>query len=565
MDNNNKYEDVATMRVMEENNNHGHVDFVNEEEQLAGYVEVDFVNEEAQHEQLDGGKEDLSRYVKELTVLVNNAINEITDLKQWILAQYSTHFQELQTIVAVKKSLAEISALKEFITVHCSARFDELDNIVRGQQSSLDVVKGSLKLIEVAVCTKPTNDNPKPSHDAATEKKDEDSNPVITIEDEKEEEQDPTQSKGKCKACDSDYESELDKDKEVANTDLVFSDGDYEYHADDVNKRICQTINNLNMQIKQAAPKPILPDAWTNIQNLGKSSDFSNPMRFLNSNYRRDSKSRTMEEDFQSLNAMSGSASVSAKRSRSVLPKGIKWNFPVTSDMKLDLAELQAIAYVYHPEKDKSKRLVKSRGIEAYRADFDTLTPGQMINHKIVTLVCMRANWVQENYNRGSVWYLPPAFADDVFLGKTIEELIDIYCKDWMPSYPRLKYIYVSINTSSDHWFLMVISMQLQTIYHLDSYCGIGDVKPRRATISIISRTLQKMAHGIPNCGHRNNAAVSVIDWLDRDQTFTPNIQGELKENMIRVKTAAILVLGLYNDMWTFIEEEAKNFWALIN
>jgi hypothetical protein len=176
---------------------------------------------------------------------------------------------------------------------------------VRGQQSSLDVVKDSLKLIEVAVCTKPTNDNPKPSHDAATEKKDEDSNPVITIEDEKEEEQDPTQSKGKRKACDSDYESELDKDKEVANTDLVFSDGDYEYHADDVNKRICQTINNLNMQIKQAAPKPILPDAWTNIQNLGKSSDFSNPMRFLNSNYRRDSKSRTMEEDFQSLNGIS--------------------------------------------------------------------------------------------------------------------------------------------------------------------------------------------------------------------------------------------------------------------
>jgi hypothetical protein len=43
MDNNNKYEDVATMRVMEENNNHGHVDFVNEEEQLAGYVEVGFV------------------------------------------------------------------------------------------------------------------------------------------------------------------------------------------------------------------------------------------------------------------------------------------------------------------------------------------------------------------------------------------------------------------------------------------------------------------------------------------------------------------------------------------
>jgi hypothetical protein len=30
-----------------------------------------------------------------------------------------------------------------------------------------------------------------------------------------------------------------------------------------------------------------------------------------------------------------------------------------------------------------SKRLVSSRGIEAYRADFDTLTPGNMINHKV--------------------------------------------------------------------------------------------------------------------------------------------------------------------------------------
>jgi hypothetical protein len=115
--------------------------------------------------------------------------------------------------------------------------------------------------------------------------------------------------------------------------------------------------------------------------------------------------------------------------------------------------------------------LVSSRGIEAYRADFDTLTPGHMINHKvyqliifffqtsyallmnpisltivimklqIMKLVCLRASWMQQNYNRGSVWFLPPGFADDVFLGKTIEELVATYCKDWMPSYPRLKYV----------------------------------------------------------------------------------------------------------------------------
>jgi hypothetical protein len=49
--------------------------------------------------------------------------------------------------------------------------------------------------------------------------------------------------------------------------------------------------------------------------------------------------------------------------------------------------------------------------------------------------------WVQENYKRGAVWFLPPAFADDVSLGVPINQLIDRYCKDWMPPYPRLKYV----------------------------------------------------------------------------------------------------------------------------
>jgi hypothetical protein len=106
------------------------------------------------------------------------------------------------------------------------------------------------------------------------------------------------------------------------------------------------------MQINQTVPKPILPDAWTSVQNLGRSSVLSNPMRFSNSNYRSNSKSRTMEDDFDALEgiskklfasplatpptsvqgkrgsssskgkkAMTGSASVGSKRYKSVLPK----------------------------------------------------------------------------------------------------------------------------------------------------------------------------------------------------------------------------------------------------
>jgi hypothetical protein len=41
----------------------------------------------------------------------------------------------------------------------------------------------------------------------------------------------------------------------------------------------------------------------------------------------------------------------------------------------------------------------------------------------------------------------------------------------------------------------MVISLQFQTIYHLDSFCGIGDVKPRRATISVIVSPLSNTSN----------------------------------------------------------------------
>jgi hypothetical protein len=37
------------------------------------------------------------------------------DLKHWVVTQYSTHFEELQTIISVKKSLAEISVRVDFL------------------------------------------------------------------------------------------------------------------------------------------------------------------------------------------------------------------------------------------------------------------------------------------------------------------------------------------------------------------------------------------------------------------------------------------------------------------
>jgi hypothetical protein len=82
MDNNNNYDEHDSMGFME---NQDEVGLVNEEEnheQAVGYVEVQFASEDTQREQVAGDIENeqvsLSRSVKELSVLVNKVVDEIT-------------------------------------------------------------------------------------------------------------------------------------------------------------------------------------------------------------------------------------------------------------------------------------------------------------------------------------------------------------------------------------------------------------------------------------------------------------------------------------------------------
>jgi hypothetical protein len=214
-------------------------------------------------------------------------------------------------------------------------------------------------MIEVVLCTKPAVGNSvekvmmtEQANTNSVEKQAEDSNLVITVEDDNTDDQDPTALRGKRKAVNKDYDSDLDKEKELANTDLMFSDDEFEYDPDDMNKRICQTVHNLNMQIKQSVPKPLLPDAWTSLDNMGKTTDLANPMHFSNSNVNRVSKDVGNEDSVEGLHdiskklfespfktptstsrgkrggsstrgkkTMAGSSSSGAKRNRGVLPK----------------------------------------------------------------------------------------------------------------------------------------------------------------------------------------------------------------------------------------------------
>jgi hypothetical protein len=204
------------------------------------------------------------------------------------------------------------------------------------------------------MCTKPTNG-------VSVEKETEVSNHVsiplsnhvINLDEDTNEEEDPTGSRGKRKSGRNEYDSELDKYMEAANTDLVFSYGDYEYDPDGMNKRICKTVNNLNMQIRQNIQILVLPDAWTNLENVGRTTDLSNPMR----GYMETAPEEGLHEISKKLfpspfttppsngkrkkgsssgkrkKAMTGSGYCGARRCRNVLPKVIFCIFFLSSYM----------------------------------------------------------------------------------------------------------------------------------------------------------------------------------------------------------------------------------------
>ncbi|KAK7259890.1 hypothetical protein RIF29_25505 [Crotalaria pallida] len=135
---------------------------------------------------------------------------------------------------------------------------------------------------------------------------------------------------------------------------------------------------------------------------------------------------------------------------------------------------------------------------------------------------------------------------------------------------PMLLNSYVPIQENG-HWFLMVISIDDQTIYHLDSNLHVDMILPRcramRKMCNVIHQIVNSAyfggnihrqqeycdwemtkARGIPNTGNSDSSSVWVVDWLEMDDSFQPNLLiGVLKEAHVRVKTSIGLLMGPYN------------------
>ncbi|KAJ1380126.1 Ulp1 protease family, C-terminal catalytic domain [Sesbania bispinosa] len=168
----------------------------------------------------------------------------------------------------------------------------------------------------------------------------------------------------------------------------------------------------------------------------------------------------------------------------------------------------------------------------------------------------------------------------DISQGQTNENIGMSYVSDWMHPYSCLKYIYVPIKENTGHWYLMVVSMEEEVVYHLDYHPQVSMMKDRRDTITKVCEVLvhlmttdwipieflNKPNHidsweikGItPNQENNMNSAIWVLEWMAMDFAFQPNVHEVINENKVHMKTAMTLLLGTHNELRKNLEAKAE-------
>ncbi|KAK7260379.1 hypothetical protein RIF29_26375 [Crotalaria pallida] len=256
------------------------------------------------------------------------------------------------------------------------------------------------------------------------------------------------------------------------------------------------------------------------------------------------------------------------------LPKVVKTLFRPTADMDLTLKETQVFAYIFAEGMDLNEVLLTMGDIFVTRKDFYCFVPGRPISAQMIRPVALKLSLMQQYYSRITTWCFPPDFAQEVLEEKDLEYMLEKYARRWTHAFDALKFIYVPIHENG-HWFLMVISIDDQTIYHLDSNLHVDMILPRRRAMRRMCNVIHQIvnsayfggniqrqqeycdwemteASGIPNTGNSDSSSVWVVDWLEMDDSFQPNLligvcTFAVKEAHVRVKTTIGLLMGPYN------------------
>ncbi|GAU43342.1 hypothetical protein TSUD_282970 [Trifolium subterraneum] len=276
-----------------------------------------------------------------------------------------------------------------------------------------------------------------------------------------------------------------------------------------------------------------------------------------------------------------------------IVPKlEAKFTCKPTYDMILAKRQPQVCAYLFQKISDAklmAEILVVSGELEATRADLQCLIPPRVIRDLVITLAAKRITCIQVEQqqftDRQAVWCLPPSFVFDFESGMQLIKIREKYCLHWMPTFPNLNFIYVPLKSVDGHWFLMIVHLKNEVIYHLDTYCPGGCAAYRHLYIKKVATFLHRLmvdpnyskvfhnkdfgfhkykiveARGIPNTGNSDSSGVWMLHWLDMEQYFNPDfLVGTMKENEVRMTTAAKILLGDHNALCDEVIRKTETF-----
>ncbi|KAJ1418114.1 Ulp1 protease family, C-terminal catalytic domain [Sesbania bispinosa] len=187
-----------------------------------------------------------------------------------------------------------------------------------------------------------------------------------------------------------------------------------------------------------------------------------------------------------------------------------------------------------------------------------------------------------------TTWCLPPSFVWDIYGGSDVDKLLDMYTEEWMPPSRNLKYIYVPFEEMNGQWFLMVLCLHEELLYHFDS-CGLPQtMSDKHQSIKKVCKVISEMVHctpypasyyspyyemelwdisqpqQLPTSTNGDNSAIWVLDWMTMGDAFTANISPNLNENLVRMRIALDLVQGAHNQTLNEVLGKAKAFWQHI-
>ncbi|QHN97317.1 Ulp1 protease family, carboxy-terminal domain protein [Arachis hypogaea] len=163
--------------------------------------------------------------------------------------------------------------------------------------------------------------------------------------------------------------------------------------------------------------------------------------------------------------------------------RGITIYFKMGSEINLSKGQEEMFAYIFYSDVLPSENIVKIGGSSVTHQEL-------FARVRIIQLLI--------SITLKITWCLPPSFSVlDIFQYLQIEELIDRYASDYIKKYPSLQCIYIPIE-DKDHWYLMVMSLELKTIFHVDSNLPTERKEPRTEstnTLAVVLSRIISLAH----------------------------------------------------------------------